>query len=300
MKRIIALLLVFVLMLSGVSAFAEGSSDEKMMKALLDTLGKNDYRITYEYLQEGRTIYKGASGKHVKGLQKALDAFGRDITADGKAGSGTFKALNKVRKAYGMQETSRVNADDYKQLLVRLLVYKDGDAAYDLLVRDTSYLSYGEYQYMRGCGMTLRGKYYSAKKYFENSYWGDYRQRAADCAKTWPEDGLLWKDKSIGGGVKFKIKVKDQSYNVGEVFKVYRKDTKKHVATLFIGANGSATTYLPSGTYYIKSALGWSDEWYGKKELFGSDVEYNRLLIDGKKTFTIHSNYAWYTLTCSR
>ena len=93
MKKLLSFLLILALLLP--CAFAGAYYDENDMSAVLDALDKNSYKSCYAALLEGDILEKGASGDNAKALQRVLKAFGEDMSIDGKAGSGTFKKLNK-------------------------------------------------------------------------------------------------------------------------------------------------------------------------------------------------------------
>ena len=291
MKKLITILLVLAMLLPIGEALAEGIDTSLPMENVLDALGKKSYRTTYEALLEGEILEKGAEGDVAKGLQKTLAAFGEDITADGKAGGKTFKALNKVQKKFGLEETETLDAEGYAQLLRCLAVYEDVKDAEDLVLAAGT--SMDEYYYILARKMEADKKYYSAKKYYEYSEWADWEERAEDCIQDWPSDGRVWKSNSrIGSGSTLILKVENTASYLANVFKVYNSD-KKLVAVLFIGGNGTASTSLTPGKYYIKRGIG--EEWYGRKECFGNEGFYYTLRFgaDRSKRLTFSWGDQW-------
>lgn len=270
---------------------APSSAEDDLTEAVLEALGEDVYRETYEALLGGETIEKGAKGDTAKGLQQTLIAFGQKITADGDAGSKTMSALNEVQGAFGLDQTEYVDADVYAQLLPRLLVSTDDSAAQSVL----SDMDDGEYDYMKACVLLLKGQYYNAKQAFESSRWGDYSSRAASCAQSWPKTGQIYKNKSVkGSGVTLIVKVSGMSEDTGMLVKIYKTDNTL-VSCLFIAGNGKASTKLPKGTYIIKRGIG--SDWYGMEDAFGSSGLYQTMTFNGgDTTVTLKSGYE-YTIT---
>ncbi|MCF0238059.1 MAG: hypothetical protein HUK24_05625, partial [Sphaerochaetaceae bacterium] len=87
---------------------------------------KNDtYLRTSElFLLNDETIYLDSEGEVVTGLQMTLKDFGKSIKASGKANKATFKVLNEVQRAFGLEETDYVDEQVYLDLLPALLIYK--------------------------------------------------------------------------------------------------------------------------------------------------------------------------------
>lgn len=302
-KRLLPILLIIALLLPCIPALAAAEyvtdPDANMMEDVLNTLGSSAYRNAYNSLLSGKSISRGSGGVLAKGLLKLLDAMGEDVNVKGKVNDNAIECMRHVQKIFGLERTNSLNLEGYKALLFRLLVYKDASSAKDLLVDDWHYFGTSEFNYMRACAYYLKGRYYKAETYFYKSGWGDSSSRAASCARSWPSDGKVWQSSSYKGSHKLIIEVEGQSYNWAEVFKIYDKTKKKHIATIFIGAEGKATIKLPSGKYYVKSGIGQT--WYGKKDLFGSDVDYERMYFsDGSSSFSLHSNTMWFKITCSR
>ena len=290
MKKLISVLLILTLLLPCAFAGADFAADG--MAGVLDKLDKNSYRTAYESLLEGEILEKGAENNTAKALQRVLKAFGQDVSTDGKAGSGTFKELNKVQNRYGMEPTDYVDAEVFAELLCALLVYQEGEDAEEAVLE--AGLPEGEYYYCLARKQASDGRYYRAKCSYEASGWADWADRADSCAQKWPSDGRIWKKSSlIGSGVTFKIKVRNTDSDTANVFKLYNSDDKL-VAVLFIGGNGSASTTLKAGRYTIKQGTG--TEWYGRKDAFGEDGWYSTLDVNGETSFKLKNGYI-YTLT---
>lgn len=290
MKKLISVLLVLAMLLP--CAFASADFDANEMDAVLRALDKNSYNAAYAALLDGEVLERGAEGTNAKALQRVLKAFGEDVSTDGKLGSGAFKALNKVQKRYGMEQTDYVDAEVFAELLCALLVHQDGAKAEDYVI--AAGMPEDEYLYCLARKQASDGHYYRAKLSYEESGWADWADRADSCEKDWPKDSRIWKSSSIGSGVTVKFRVKNSDSNTATCFKVYNSD-EKLVAVIFIGGNGSAQTGLKPGRYTIKQGNG--ENWYGRKDAFGEEGWYSTWTFDGgKDTIKFKSGYI-YTLT---
>ena len=289
MKKLIAVLLVLAMLLP--CAFASAAYEENGMRSVLAKLDKNSYTVAYDAFLEGEVLQSGASGDVAKALQRVLKAFGQDVSTDGKAGGGTFKALNKVQKRYGMEQTDYVDAEVFSQLLCALLVYQEGTGAEDYVLE--AGMEEAHYLYCLGRKQASDGHYYRAKQSFEESGWADWAERADSCEKDWPKDSRIWKSSSCGSGVTVKFKVKNSESSTAHCLKIYNSDDKL-VAVLFIGGNGSAQTSLKPGRYTIKQGDG--ETWYGRKDTFGEEGWYSVWTYNGSDSIKFKSGYI-YTLT---
>ena len=276
------------------AAYAAESAglDGDLLEQVLDALGEETYRSTYDALRGGEVIEKGSKGDAAKGVQQTLIAFGQDIAADGSVGPKTISALNAVQAGLGLPETESLDAAGYARLLPRLLMASDEETAYNILY-DT--MDYDEYEYARGCALVLKGKYYHAKQAFENSSWADASERAAACVQEWPKNGQIWKNSSAkGSGVGLTVKINNMDEDQATLVKIYNSDDVL-VSCLFIGGNGKASTKLGKGTYTIKEGIG--SDWYGMEDAFGDDGYYKVMTFNGGDEYvTLKSGYD-YTIT---
>ena len=153
----------------------------------------------------------------------------------------------------------------------------------------------GKAEYDRATALFEEGKYYSAKKAFEESGYGDWGQRAAACVQPMPETGELWHNTDLESDeMILSFDVNEQDSNTGWYISVYTED-KKPAATVFVKGSGTVETKLPGGNYYIKDAKG--TEWYGEDELFGPDGHYENMIFDeveGDRYLTaLDAGYEW-------
>ena len=268
---------------------------------VLNQLDNADYRETYEALTDGETVSMGGWGTTAKGLQQTLIDFGQKLSADGQAGGKTFDALHAVQDAFGLERTDKVDSEAYSQLLLRLLVLREmEEAEYGYEVTDKlcdlpgKPIDYDECSYMMACADYLNGNYYKARERFESCYWGDSEERAEKCVQPWPSTGQLWKDNSLGAGTQLTVKVNGEP-DVGMHVKIYT-ESGKLAAMLFIGGSGSASTWLPGGTYTIKDGTG--RDWYGQEDSFGYYGDYEVMTFDdyGTTDVELKAGYS-YTIT---
>ena len=281
LRKMILLLIVAALAAPAAGAVVSEAPAGVPVGALLQALDDAGYRATLDYLLDGGTLQNGSKGEAVTGLQRALIALGQPIAADGAMGPLTVGALNEARRAFGLEPAETVDADGFIALLARVLAVTDEAAAESVL----SALPRGEYEYIRGCALGLRGLYYSARQAFEGCGYADGAARAALCAQPLPATGRLWRDGSLSGN--------DAALTVrrtgegGFVARVYTSDGRP-AATLFIAGEGEADVTLPAGEYMI--ADGEGAVWYGEAETFGGDGVYERMLFqDGARLLTLRS-----------
>ena len=291
MKKLLSLLLVLVLLLS--LAPLSLAAENEGIEAVLDGLGKASYREAYEALLLGEVIEKGTNSDSVKALQRLLNELGQEVSKDGKAGSGTIKAVNKILAKYGMEETEVVDADVFAELLCCAYILEKGEDAQEDVI--TAGMDEGQYYYILGRKYQADKHYYLAQNAYTISDWADWSDRADDCVQKWPSDGRIWKSNSrIGSGVTVKFKVTNSDSDVATCFKIYNSDDKL-VAVLFIGGNGSASTNLKAGRYTIKKGTG--TDWYGRKDCFGEAGWYSTLTFDdGETSVKLKAGYE-YTIT---
>ena len=150
-------------------------------------------------------------------------------------------------------------------------------------------------EYDRASALFAEGKYYSAKEAFENSSYGDWKERAEACVQPMPETGEIWHDENMTSDqMRLDFDVNETNENVGRYIAVYTED-KELVETVFVKGTGTVETWLPGGNYYVKDASG--TEWYGETELFGRDGEYETMVfdeVDGDRYLTVlEEGYAW-------
>ncbi len=255
---------------------------------VLDALGDDIYRTTYDAICSGEVIQKGSKGDAAKGVQQTLIAFGQGIAADGSVGPKTIGALNAVQAAFGLEQTEALDVDGYAELLPRLLMVVDPDQADALLM---GRMDAGEYKYMRACSLVAQGKFATAKAFFEKSGWSDWESRAEACVQPWPKTGVLYKNPAVkGSNSKLSVQYNTDPDNAMLV-KIYTMDNVL-ARTMFIGGTGKATTSLPAGTYIIKTGTG--KHWYGEEESFGERPEgYYEImtLSDGSQEIELRKNY---------
>lgn len=152
-----------------------------------------------------------------------------------------------------------------------------------------------EAEYNNANALFEEGKYYSAKKAFENNKYGDWEQRAAECVQTKPETGEIWHDENnTSDNMILTFVVESEEENTSRYIAVYTKDHEL-VESLFINGTGTVETSLKGGEYYVRSATG--TDWYGETELFGEDGKYENMIFDevedDRYLTSLEEGYEW-------
>ena len=249
---------------------------EETIGKILDALENDAYRSVRRILKEGTVIGKGYRGDAGAGLQRMLADFGCGIRIDGAVGAKTMEALHQVQDCFGLQETEEVDLSLFDTLLPLLLLSK-GEEGTDVDLHGFYEEAGGEgfYEYLKGCALSAQGRYYSAQKAFGNSSYGDSGERAASCLQELPENGELWHSPDIAGtDSSLTITVNSADESKGMCFSMYGEGNQL-VSVLFVKGSGSATVFVPVGTYRIKDGTGY--EWYGVRDTFGPYAYYEYL-----------------------
>ena len=254
------------------------AKSEDLIADILAALNNPVYSDTLAALQNGEPITQGAVSQTVSGLQQTLSDLGCDIAVDSSAGPGTFGTLNTLLTAFGLDETDKVDADVYTEILKLLLLSTDETAARDLLAEEFGTdEDPGKFEYMLGCSYYAQGRYYSAKEAFESSQYSDYEERAAACEQPFPQNGELKHNPNYQGSASLTIEVNSNDSTEGHYFVLCTEDLT-FVSGLFITGSGKATTYFPGGIYKVLEFSG--DTWYGDIENFGPDGYQEILIFD--------------------
>ena len=138
-------------------------------------------------------------------------------------------------------------------------------------------------------------KYYSARRAFLMSGYGNWEEMAEKCVLDWPASGEIWHDRTQWlQDMELTISV-EQPRDTAMLIRIFKDNAP--VSYLFIAGSDSVTVRLPgNGTYAVKDGVGY--EWYGIKEAFGPDGSYESMTFDenGTETVFLQSYYA-YTLS---
>ena len=274
-----------------------GMSEEEIGK-VLDALGNEAFRTTRQFLKDGGEIASGYKGDAGSGLQQMLVDFGCGISVDGAVGAKTMEALHQVQESFGLPVTEKIDLAQFDAMLPLLLLTKeDVETDIDLYGYFEENGGSGYYDYLKGCALMAQGKYYSAIEAFEYCSYGDSQEKAAACIQDLPESGELWRNPDIPGsdsGLTFTVNGSDDSR--GMCFQMYNTDDQL-ISVVFVRGTGSATTYVPVGTYHIKDGSG--SEWYGINETFGPYGYYEYLTFseDPDVRFDANLDYGSYELS---
>ena len=271
--------------------------DQTVIRRVLDTLGKEEYRKTFEFLADGAVITEGYKGEAGRGLQQVLVDLGCEIAVDGAVGAKTMEALHHTEAVFGFDPSDQIDLELYSRLLpLAFLAVEDAEAGEEETVPaaedaetgeedETGRISREELQeeydkaggagysdYLQACLLAAQGRYYSAREMFEKSGYGDSAERAASCAEPLPETGELRHHPDIQGSdvsLTFTVHTTDESR--GTCFKMFNSEGKE-ICTVLVRGGDSATVHVPAGTYRIMDGTGY--EWYGSTETFGPDGKY--------------------------
>ena len=271
--------------------------DKKSVKKLMADLGDSALRTTRKFLKKGGVIESGYKGDAGNGLQQMLVDFGCDITIDGAVGAKTMEALHQVQERFGIEPTDKVDLAAFDTLIPLLLITKGTESSeVDLQEFYDSVGGDGYFNYLKGCALAGVGKYYSAMEAFQNSSYEDSEERVASCVQELPGSGELWRNPNIPGsdsGLTFTVNGSDDSR--GMCFQMYNLEDDL-VSVVFVRGAGSATTYVPVGTYHIRDGSG--TEWYGLNETFGPYGYYEYLTFseDDATRFDANLDYGSYEL----
>ena len=132
--------------------------------------------------------------------------------------------------------------------------------------------------YKAGIAYMSEGKFYSARESFLMSDLEEAEIAAQQCIQDFPATGEIWHNSSLVSNEMFlDFAVLNSEDSVGRCFMVYTEDGRL-ASILFVSGKGTAQTKLPGGHYRIRDAAG--TEWYGTKEFFGRDGEYEYMVFE--------------------
>ena len=103
--------------------------DQTVIRRVLDTLGKEEYRKTFEFLADGAVITEGYKGDAGRGLQQVLVDLGCEIAVDGAVGAKTMEALHHTEAVFGFDPSDQIDLELYSRLLpLAFLAVEDAEA----------------------------------------------------------------------------------------------------------------------------------------------------------------------------
>lgn len=136
------------------------------------------------------------------------------------------------------------------------------------------------------------GRFYTAYTgFYALGDFGDSAARAASCIQPTPKNGETYRNADFAKKVSITIKVGDQSRSL--FLKIYSEDDVL-VSTVFVGPNSKTKIKLPAGKFRFKA--GYGTDWFGDKEMFGSDASYELLVFEDGELTSFSSSYI-YTLS---
>jgi len=223
---------------------------------------------------------------------------------DGKNYTAALAAFNKLT---GYEDSAELAALCQKYLdydaAKALLAAKDYSGAEEAFTKlgsfeDSEALALecsNSIKYIEADAAFKEGKFFTAYEIFSGLVgFNDSDARMKACIQKKPGTKEIYHNKKYSKkNVTFKIKTANDK--IFTFMKIYASNGDL-VSMVFIAPGKTAKFRLPSGTYKIKEAMG-KGNWYGTKEMFGTDGSYEVLLFSGgAETCKLKSNYI-YTLT---
>jgi len=266
-----------------------------LLERIFELLDDDTYSKTYNLLKTSKDLTNGSKGELVLGFQKTLIGLGQNIAADSVFGNATLTAFYQAADALGISRTNKISSKLYAALMPALLINLNEDAASKLLEDMLSGDGGSEYEYLKGCVMCMRGKYYNARNCFENSRFGDYEDRALACVQDMPATGQVYKNNELTGSESsLTVSINSYDESAATCVLIYNSDDQL-VSCLLIRGSSNAMALLKAGRYRIVDGTGY--RWYGVRDMFGEDGTYETIIFDdGTDTLDIQSGYD-YTIT---
>lgn len=273
----------------------EAETETDAIGIVLEELAEPLYNSAYEALLSGDPVRNGSQGDVVRSIQTLLNEFGKDLPLTGGFYNKSLAALQDIQRGFAMEKTDYIDAQIFEQLLVNLAIFRSTESEssedFDHIAEKLG-ISWDEQRYLQACAEEMKGRFYKAYKGFYYSKWEDYQTRMETCVQQWPANGEIYHHPSYySGGTTLKIEY-GKSPEIAALIKIMSDDTL--VSALFLGNSNSSWVSLPPGTYKIKTGLG--SNWFGLKDAFGDEGDYETLLFDdGMKEVTLKYGYD-YTL----
>jgi TolA-binding protein len=145
--------------------------------------------------------------------------------------------------------------------------------------------------YIAADALFQNGEFFAAYMIFDDLYgFQDSDDRALACIQPTPENGEYERNPDYSGG---DIHVDIENENSNDMFVKFYDNDETFVKSAYIGANSTATIYLPSGlNYSIRYASGYF--WFGDQDMFGDGGEYSQFEFEsGVYTMYLPGNVVW-------
>ncbi len=273
----------------------EAETETDTIGIVLEELSEPLYNSAYEALLSGDPVRNGSQGDVVRSIQTLLNEFGKNLPLTGGFYNQSLAALQDIQRGFAMEKTDYIDAQVFEQLLVNLAIFRSTESEssedFDHIAEKLG-ISWDEQRYLQACAEEMKGRFYKAYKGFYYSKWEDYQTRMETCVQQWPANGEIYHHPSYySGGTTLRIEY-GKSPEIAALIKIMSDDTL--VSALFLGNSNSSWVSLPPGTYKIKTGVG--SNWFGLKDAFGDEGDYETLLFDdGMKEVTLKYGYD-YTL----
>ncbi|MCR4605953.1 MAG: hypothetical protein K5639_08160 [Eubacterium sp.] len=263
-------------------------------------MGRGDYEKAIT-LYDGLKGYKDSSSKLTE-CKNALVFKEAEDLYEKKDYDGAIAKLETLTD-YKEEEKEEILSKCHREKLVAeinaKIEEKDFYGARDILDSDNGQYIRGQQQvqlyktvrqpiaYDEGVKAKKKKLFYTAYKNFEEA--GDYKDaksKKKSCVKKKPKTKVTYRKKGASKAVSLKIKapkVKGQCVYM----KIYKyKNKEKLIGCVFLHPGKTATIRLPRGTYHLKAAYS-SGKWFGKKEMFGDNARYQKLMNGGSDKFKL-------------
>ena len=153
-------------------------------------------------------------------------------------------------------------------------------------------LSESEEKYQEACALADAGLYYSAARAFSESGFGDWEQKAEECARH-PSSLEVWEAAwQTDDSVYMNVKV-NQGEDTLTQLNFYSRG--EWVAALLLKGSGEYRLSPRAGECRILAATGKT--WYGFREAFGRDGSYQTLTFEGGSETTDLHYWSEYSLS---
>jgi len=286
LKRVFCILVAMICFCVSSVVTAEGTGEIDIEMIFAD-LGDARYSECLTYLTNGNTLASGESSEYGRTLQMILSGLGYTITVDGKIGKKSISTLNQAQEDLNMKQTSKVDADCFKKLMICLWCYQNPEKAESEAKR----LSSDEMWYTIGCAWMNKGRYWLAYKAFENSSFKNSSKKAQKCIQSTPVSKEIYRSEGYDAcraSVYLRRQLDKDSMSV---LRIFDAENGILVSTLVLTAKGKTTTDLPVGSYYFY--LGRGSQWFGKTDMFGENGEYCRLIVNGSETVEVKMGHQY-------
>lgn len=229
-------------------------------------------------------VYTQAVSDFIQGNTEAAGAAFRTVVSDNAIPSEYVDTAKNV--VLYLDSVAKFDSDDYSVKDDFNTVAANDDGLIGGIASEYVY-------YIEGKELYDEKHYYKASRKFDYCFdIKDAEELYNSCIQERPATGIVYnKNKSSA----VSVKIYDNS-DGDDLFVKFYDSNDKLVETLYIRDGKNGTAKIANGKHRMALASGDGNEWYGTKDMFGSNGRYQRLLIDGdKEYYNFQKNYE-YTL----